>query len=98
MGIASDDHPRWSQPVRDMEFSFAATWELIAFYSGVPITGFNLRRKGDAWLLTVKARSAQRGAIVCFTAASSPSECVAEFVSLAGVKNGLNWKPDKYET
>lgn len=98
MGIASDDHPRWSKPVREFEFAFAANWELIAYYSGVPITGFNLRRKGDAWLLTVKARSAQRGAIVCFVAGQTPSEAVAEFISLAGAKNGLNWKPDKYET
>lgn len=94
--VTSDRPTWWSDPVVNLADQFSVLWELILWYTAVPISGFSLKRTDGGWLLVVNARSASRGALVCFTGGATAADCVAEFVAKCGTKDGPGWRADKY--
>jgi len=70
--------------------------EEFAYAVGGPLTGFNLHPGQEGWMLVIKTRSVQRGALVAFYAAYSPEACVANLLYDLHHSPGITWSSDKY--
>lgn len=86
---------------KDLEW---LTWvavleQSLAWYQSKLLTGWTLRRRGDHWVMVLKAlernNSREGKPVVAFMQARTPLDC---FKALGGAirTNGLYWKDDKY--
>lgn len=70
--------------------------EEFAYGSNAPLQGLNLYKTEGGWLMVVKTRSVQRGALVAFFGGADPGACAAQLAYDLHHNPGITWKPDKY--
>lgn len=70
--------------------------EQFAVAVGGTLTGLNLKRSGDTWLLVVKTRSVQRGELVAFFGGYSPGDCFEQLEAALRTRPGIDWRTDKF--
>lgn len=74
----------------------ALCMEYICADSGAPVNSIRFSKTDEGWLLTLKARSAARGGLVCFYGGRAPGDCMDMLMYDLYHSTGLKWKPDKY--
>ena len=73
----------------------ALVFEYLCADAGAPVNSIRFSRTQDGWLLTLKARSAHRGGLICFEAGRTLEDCIEQaFYDV--YHDGLKWREDKY--
>jgi len=70
--------------------------EEFAFATNAPLIGLNLYKSEGGWLMVVKTRSVQRGALVSFYGGAKPGDCAEQLAYDLHHNPGITWKQDKY--
>jgi len=68
----------------------------FAEQTGAVLWGLELKRREGGWLLLIKTRSVQRGALVAFYGGATPGDCLEQLETDLRTKPGIKWKPDKF--
>lgn len=70
--------------------------QIFAWATGAPLHSFELKKRGDHWMLLVKTASVQRGALVAFFYGRDIGDCVWQLEAAWRTGKGIDWKPDKF--
>lgn len=80
----------------DLVSVFQQMEEQFAWATNAPLNGLNAYKTDGGWLLIVKTRSVQRGALVSFYGGATLGDCVEQLAYDLHHNPGVTWKADKY--
>jgi hypothetical protein len=83
----------WAKSFTDV---MARLTEEFAWATNAPLTGLNCYQTEGGWLMVIKTRSVQRGALVAFYGGADLGACAEQVAYDMHHNPGITWKPDKY--
>lgn len=83
----------WQQHLPE---TFKVLEEEVAWGTGFTFRGLTISQNSDGWLLVVKVKSVQRGALVAFYGAPTLEGAIALFAHQVAHKQDPDWKEDRF--
>lgn len=88
------DDPKGNRWIKVLRF-LTASDEAIAGYTGMVLTGLNLKKQEEGWFMVVSAKRADGERVVSYFGGHRPYECLWA-LAYAVSHHSIVWKPDRY--
>lgn len=94
--LPKETPPPYSWLASDSGDFLQGWYDDLVTLSSAPIHEVKLTAVEGGWLLMLKARSASRGALVCFYGGETVGDCVDKLHYDLTHRPGVRWKPDRF--